>query len=228
MCENKMRAKAIGYDIRQLSTDYVNSLWNTKRRKELLLNDKIEWPLTIDKNLWYSVFTYLGENNPKAEKDPMTIAIKEDDVEWNHNMLGYWPNYEDMFRFFISHKKNIKTGIPIYVEAYLFDDIPKQVMLEVILEKTFTTKEKPEDWILLGFDVADYSFLSGLTNCGYKENIRKDLISSGWLDKLNEFGLLNTLNDALAFKQITDKRVHSLAPFYIYKLFKAPQIITAE
>ena len=77
----------------------------------------------------------------------------------------------------------------------------------------------PEGSTLLGYDVADAGWISGLSNCGYTEG---DLRAMGpvWADRLNSFGLLSNLEDAVAFRQQCDQRVPEHAPFWVSTLWR--------
>jgi hypothetical protein len=77
-----------------------------------------------------------------------------------------------------------------------------------------------KDWVFLGYDVTD-SMYSGLVNCGYTED-EKPILQETWVPRLNEYGLLRNLEDAVEFKEMTNKRVPEHAPFFVYKLFRDP------
>ena len=72
---------------------------------------------------------------------------------------------------------------------------------------------------LLGYDVADYWLLSGLTNCGYSPEEAASL-APAWAPLLNEWHLFGNLEDATAFAAVTAKRVPEHAPFYVYGLYQ--------
>jgi len=74
--------------------------------------------------------------------------------------------------------------------------------------------ELPAGSELLGFDVADASGTSGLTNCGYTP-VDKRQVQSKWAGRLNDFGLLKTYEDALEFRDTCDKRAAEHAPFWV-------------
>ena len=69
---------------------------------------------------------------------------------------------------------------------------------------------------ILGFDVATPSPIVGLAT------IKRTLISSALNGALglNEYGLLESVDHALRFREMTNKRVLEHAPFYVYKLFR--------
>ena len=73
--------------------------------------------------------------------------------------------------------------------------------------------------VLLGYDVADASLLSGLMNCGYDEGERRDL-APAWQPRLNEHGLLTDPEAAMAFCRLTDERVPEHTPFGVFALYR--------
>ena len=85
-----------------------------------------------------------------------------------------------------------------------------------------TTPERPPDGsVLLGYDVADAGPISGLANCGYTEQQARDL-RPVWAQALNSFGLLKSVEEAIRFREICDRRVAEHAPFWIYALWRLP------
>ncbi len=73
-------------------------------------------------------------------------------------------------------------------------------------------------WPLLGFDVSDGSFLSGLSNCGYGEQERPAL-SAQWGRWLNPSHLFTNLAKALEFRTLSNSRVPEHAPFHVIGLW---------
>jgi hypothetical protein len=74
-----------------------------------------------------------------------------------------------------------------------------------------------EDWPVVGYDVADASLLSGLMNCGYSQPERRAL-RPAWATKLNRSGLFDSVEDAFAFRAVTDSRVPEHAPFFVFAI----------
>ncbi len=76
-----------------------------------------------------------------------------------------------------------------------------------------------ERYDLLGYDVADYWQLSGLTNCGYSPEEAASL-APVWAPRLNEWHLFDNPDDAEAYADVTEKRVPEHAPFYAYGIYQ--------
>ena len=86
-------------------------------------------------------------------------------------------------------------------------------------ESAGTSEPASETYDLLGYDVADYDLLSGLTNCGYSAEEAASLVPA-WASLLNEWHLFGNPEDATAFAAVTAKRVPEHAPFYAYGIYQ--------
>jgi hypothetical protein len=71
---------------------------------------------------------------------------------------------------------------------------------------------------LLGYDVADDVFLSGLSNCGYTDD-EKSALRPKWAPHLNKYHLFDDANIAYEFKTIADARVCEHAPFFVFGIY---------
>jgi hypothetical protein len=73
---------------------------------------------------------------------------------------------------------------------------------------------------LLGYDVADYYLMSGLSNCGYSPAEEAASLTPAWAPLLNEWHLFGRPADATAFAAVTADRVPEHAPFYAYGIYQ--------
>jgi len=71
----------------------------------------------------------------------------------------------------------------------------------------------------LGYDVADYGLLGGLTNCGYTPEEAASL-TPVWAPLLNEWHLFDKPEDATAYAAVTAQRVPEHAPFFGYGIYQ--------
>jgi hypothetical protein len=76
-----------------------------------------------------------------------------------------------------------------------------------------------ERYDLLGYDVADYDLLGGLTNCGYTSGEAASL-APVWAPLLNEWHLFGKPEDATAYAAVTAERVPEHAPFFAYGIYQ--------
>jgi hypothetical protein len=72
---------------------------------------------------------------------------------------------------------------------------------------------------LLGYDVADYDLLGGLTNCGYTPDEAPSL-APAWAPLLNEWHQFANPEDAMAYAAVTAQRVPEHAPFFGYGIYQ--------
>ncbi len=75
-----------------------------------------------------------------------------------------------------------------------------------------------EAWALLGYDVCDTWATSGLANCGYHAD-EVAALRPIWAPRLNEHHLFSKLEDAHAFRELTDARVTEHPPFFVYGIW---------
>jgi hypothetical protein len=197
----------VGFDVRLCRKDYDMTGWDNEIS---LLRVDVAWPLSIDINVWPSAFDQLM---PSDFPDNAT-----------HPIIGVWFDLEMMLNFLKQPKMNqIKCGIPISVELVTDEDLSKDPFWESVLYPygPLSPNGNPAGWILLGYDVADRSQLSGLTNCAYDSEEKPNLRLT-WSAKLNEHGLFRSPEDAIRFKDTANLRVREHAPFYVYALYRDP------
>ncbi|MGH9657014.1 MAG: hypothetical protein ACRD96_00630, partial [Bryobacteraceae bacterium] len=72
-------------------------------------------------------------------------------------------------------------------------------------------------WRLLGYDVSDGSLVSGLSNCGYRDD-EKSGMRPQWGPHLNEHHLFDDPVRAAEFARLCGERIKEHAPFFVYGL----------
>lgn len=129
-----------------------------------------------------------------------------------------WPATSDNFENLYSLIPAIPAGmahgvlIAISVLASYAEDILKN------LEGEIRFIPPDSNWTLLGYDVADDGFISGLSNCGY-EPVEKRRWQAEWNPEINQHGLISNASEALKFKLQADKRVVEHSPFFVFGLY---------
>ena len=211
----------IQFDVRLANEQYVSRHWLTDARARYLLRPDITWPLSVDALVWPSVFFSTIFRNPAFES---YSAIEVDHTVDDGN---YWLDLDRMRTYYDSHQAQAPGGVFVGIEllserAAEGDRIsykePDGIQCALLLEQTVPAR-LPEGSTLLGYDVADASRISGLTNCEYTEEEIREL-GPLWANRLNSFGLLSTVDDAVAFREVCDQRVPEHAPFWIYGLWR--------
>ncbi len=189
------------------------ALWNQERRETYLLRPELPIPMSLDDWGWPSVLDdvwekmpgWLGHNMPLWEElDQLQTVLSSEVCD---SVDPYW-----------------LVAFTVMVDAKSIDRIReteyKSVGDNEAPPRLFPTK--PPDiqhgWTFLGYDVADGS-ISGLSNCGYTEEDDPPKLRREWGPKLNGYGLLMDLQDAVEFTAFTDERVKEHAPFFIYGIW---------
>jgi hypothetical protein len=74
----------------------------------------------------------------------------------------------------------------------------------------------------LGFDIADASLLSGLSNCGLTPPEQRKM-RAAWTRNVNHYGLVNDLESASLIRKEYDELVQEHSPFYVYLIRQVNQ-----
>lgn len=213
-----MNQKLMCFDVRLPKEDYAPAFWDRKHRESFLLSQEIEWPLSVDPLVWPSVFF------SKIFGDATKLPYGNIEVDPAVDGGEYWLNLAQMKRHYEANKLPNSKGV--FVCVHLFSEAPLtgfsvpylQNGIQCGLELHDTSpREAPEGTVLLGYDVADASWISGLSNCSYTPEEKKQL-SSRWLPRLNSYGLLKELDDAVEFREVCNLRVPDHAPFWVFEI----------
>jgi len=122
---------------------------------------------------------------------------------------GLWPDLSDLVA--AAHALDQADAMTVRITA-LEEDEPAP-------ESAGPTGPASGRYDLLGYDVADYDLLGGLTNCGYTPEEAASL-APVWAPRLNKWHLFDILGDATAFADVMEQRVPEHAPFYAYGIYQ--------
>jgi hypothetical protein len=213
----------VRFDVRLAQEQYVSRRWDANDRARYLLRQDVHWPLSVDTLVWPSAF-FSG-----IFKSPHFESYSTIEVDPAVDGGTQWLHLDAMRACYDSHRAQAPGGVFVGIELLtekekdgdiLYYILPGDIQCGVWLEPT-EPERLPEGSTLLGYDVADPSWISGLANCGYTEDDITDL-GSRWAHRLNGFGLLASLEDAVEFRHVCDERVPEHAPFWIYALWRLP------
>jgi hypothetical protein len=213
----------LNFDVRVAKEQYVSRRWDRDSRTEFLLRPDIEWPLSVDRSVWPSVFFSNGFRDFRDED--ATIGI-DPQLEGTSGPTS-WQDLDRMRAHYDAHGALAPGGVFVAIELLsertaegplIPYELPGGIQCGIWLDPTVPDRI-PEGSTLLGYDVADDGRISGLSNCGYTEGEVRAM-GPVWADRLNSFGLLSTLEDAVAFRQQCDQRVPEHAPFWVYTLWR--------
>ena len=119
-----------------------------------------------------------------------------------------WPNLPDLLA-----ARPLEQAGTVVVRITVLEEV------EGIPENLDPVGSAFERYDLLGYDVADYDLLGGLTNCGYTSEEAASL-TPVWVPLLNEWHLFGKPEDATAFAAVTAERVPEHAPFFAYGIYQ--------
>lgn len=122
---------------------------------------------------------------------------------------GLWPNLSDLLA--AARALDQAGAVVVRITAFGEDEGTPQG-----LDPAGSAVERYE---LLGYDVADYDLLGGLTNCGYSPEEAASL-ALAWEPLLNEWHLFDNPDDATAYAAVTAQRVPEHAPFFSYGIYQ--------
>ena len=211
------------FDVRIAKEEYVSQRWDKDSGAEYLLRPDIEWPLSIDRSVWPSVFF---SNHFRDFRDAHATIGIDPELEGT-TWLRSWQDLERMRIHYDAHRALAPGGVFVGIELLsekaadgpsILYELPDGIQCGIWLDPTDPDRV-PEGSALLGYDVADAGRTSGLSNCGYTEE-EVSALGPVWADRLNSFGLLSALEDAVAFRQQCNYRVPEHAPFWVYALWR--------
>ena len=211
----------VEFDVRMAKEHYVVRRWSEDSRHQFLLRPDVEWPLSIDRSVWPSVFF---STRFRDFRDSYSTIPVDRELEGND-----WLDLERMRTYYHAHRELAPGGVFVGIELLSEKTADGPVILYegsggslygITLEPTLPDR-LPDGSTLLGYDVADAGRISGLANCGYTDE-NAGALKPAWGPRLNSVGLLSTLEDAVAFRQASDERVPEHAPFWVYALWRLP------
>lgn len=200
----------LGFDAREMFIP-ANSAWDAGRRDLYLLRRDAHKPLSVDPMVWPSLF---GDGLPDHESrrlGPDALHLPE----WKGTNQGLW---DDLSQLRASLRplgsQEHRTVAVSLIAAEGDSEWPASARP---YREPRTLPKPSSEWRSLGFDVADGEFTSGLSNCGYRRG-EVEALRRTWARDLNEHHLFTDVERALAFRDLSDRRVPEHAPFFVYAL----------
>jgi hypothetical protein len=204
----------LGYDARAEASG-LTGLWPVGRRELFLLRADVAMPLSVDTLVWPSVFdTGQGIGLPRPERERLHLAGMSKPAYTGVN-AGLWEDLAALRRYLGEHSREVGPHRIIAVSRWSGSGAG---LAAVGLDLARTSPQRPDSqWRRLGYDVADGSLLSGLSNCGYRPEEAAPLRAQ-WAARLNDAHLFDDPNEAGRFCAVADARVPEHAPFFVYGL----------
>ena len=229
----------LGFDVRELP-DGRASLWDDARRNLFLLRPEIMRPLSTDTLVWPSVFdSGQGIGLPASERARLGLAGIPFPAYSGPN-AGLWQDRAGMLRYLAEQWQARQAAVVIAISWLSQDGFAEGGPNGPYLDESGAARATgtgawtpgaaapggettPPGWRLLGLDVADGGFVSGLSNCGYRTEERAAL-QHAWAAQLNDHHLFLDPEQAFAFRELTDGRVAAHAPFFVYGIYLVEEL----
>lgn len=193
---NGIRFVALGFDVRApWSVEWART-WDARRRRIFLLNEDVECPLSVDRNVW--------------------PALGIDETFFSPDETPLWRNRELM----ISRLSERVPGWDRWATEIAIDaieDSEKQNHFDKRFDILTCSAIRDEEYEILGYDIADISLTSALSNCGFDQS-EKSLFQKEFCSNLNEHGLFIRHDSAIRFCMLSDRRLSEHSPFFVYRI----------
>jgi hypothetical protein len=184
--------------------------WNEERRRKFLLRLDVDKPLSIDPQVWPSVFDALDDIRPAYTGLFHGLWDSREQLE---ESLKRAPLRDRRYRI-VAYA--VVTGTLTEAERKPWDMF--QVRNSQDPKPTPSTVDPT--WTLLGYDLADASGVSGLMNMGFVPGHDDvDRLRSEWGPYLARSHLFESREWADAFRAYSNGRVPSHAPFFVYAVW---------
>jgi hypothetical protein len=199
----------LGYDARESWMSFATT-WSEQRKKGFLYRLDLVKPLSVDVNVWPSIF------------DSEKVATPD-----RFGFQTTWNNFSGLSQALTrACQKNPLKGFRVVAITLLLgianrdDSVPWEERVPPV-----EPAARGDDWALLGYDVADQWMLSALMNCGFLPGEDVDRLRREWGPLLNQFHLFTDVASALAFKQMSDKRLaNDHAPCFVYGIWTVKSV----
>jgi hypothetical protein len=212
----------LGYDARE-SRVAADDLWPFGRRERFLLAVDAVRPLSTDTAVWPSVFDHgQGIGLADAERTRLGFAGLPPPPYTGPNG-GLWEDLAALRTCLREHLPELPPCAIVAVSLVAYRKSggaggPGPYAIRPL------AGVHTAGWQLLGFDVADGSLLSGLSNCGYEPEEARSLRGE-WARHLTEHHLFADAGRAAAFRELADLRVPEHAPFSVYGLYLVEEAV---
>ncbi len=180
----------LGFDFREALTDRSGKDWTPDRRERFLLAPEIPHPLSVDTMVWTSAEAPRG-----TEFNPYNL----------------WNSVESARR---SLEVSRPQQTPVLIEIAVVLDGEDRLQYWEVFPKIGACDHAQS---LLGYDVADRSFISGLSNCALSP-AELAQIRRQWAGEINSAGLFGRVRAAQDFRQVCDRLIPEHAPFEAYRI----------
>ncbi len=208
-----MNETVLGFQLR-LTPQALQS-WNLERRAMYLLRENIRFPLSVDTAVWPESDDWRSLSTIFTDFTPLPNSAP--------NGLGLY----SLRSLETLDQQQPEVEKPILISVSVIGNVAHELQRRHCIQNLLPIAVLvSRGWICLGYDVADWWLLSGLSNCGYTVDEKKNL-SNQFTGDINEYGLFVSGNAAQAFRADCNLRIPEHAPFAIYGIWISAPIHAA-
>jgi hypothetical protein len=195
--------KVIGFDAREMYFSRYED-WTPERRAQFLLKD-VEKPLSVDPVVWRSLFDIASPS----------FSLKAwPSVQWD-GLYKSWGKLEYVLQAVKDWQDSLKPCWVIGIT--IFADKTEKENIEAYSDWRISPIEIEESWRLLGYDVADGSSISFLSNAGRGDEMPQNRMT--WGTHLNEYHLFSNLVKAREYAAMCEGREPLHGPYAVFGLY---------
>jgi hypothetical protein len=187
----------LGFDVRERIGERSAGAWSEERRSRFLIRPEVRYPLSVDRSVWPQAS---GRRNEEA---PLYVwgSVAEILVAFP-GVLSKRPTSPIVIEIAV-----LATGHSAQRWRDLFQGVlrpERDSALEVGFQE-------------YGYDVADRSLLSGLSNCMLSSEELESLRTT-WKGSVNSLGLFSEVGEAAKYSGVCDSLIPEHAPFSAYRI----------
>ncbi len=220
-----METRCIGYDVRDREAKRELGYDGNPPRERHLLRPDVGAPLSVDARIWPSMFHLEGLAGApsavpaaapqSAGSIPVTAAVRT----LRQEALQLWHEPVEMKRYF-QLAPTSAAGVAISISLVL--EGRREWRWTKHLEGDPKVAPIPNDWIALGYDVADGDLMTFLSDSFTEEESKS--LRPRWAGRLNSWGLFEEVDDAATFRDLSEPLVEEHGPLYVYGLHRDPDL----
>lgn len=206
----------LGYDVRCRDDGIIRHLWDKKRRAHYLIRQDIKCPISVDRSVLPSIFRFQSDGILEG-----TIPVEDESM--HQSVFKLWEDFSSMSKAISDSTFCEDTAIDVVALGFSIGEIDvsqfRNYQWAEILSETAKPNKRRDDWEFLGYDIADEWLTSGLSNCDFPDRHDREFVAD-WIPRINDSGLIATMEDADRFRKSLNNKVAEHAPFLIIGIFR--------
>jgi hypothetical protein len=205
----------IGYDAR-IPIPMVARYWPIERRRWYLPRIGVSSPLSVDRMVWASVFDDGETGCGMAEHDREVLGLTGHPLRpWVGPNRPFWESLNELTDCLVASSLSGDRFALIEVHGFGTRAASPRPRAKRNGPHGHPDLARTSRRALLGFDVADTAFVSGIANLGF-DRPRADCFPTELRAQLNSHCLFADLDSAYSLTDVLNVHVPQHAPFHVY------------